>query len=153
MIELSGQHYKPNLHNERQILMSKRISVINQLRPRIMSQGMVDLEEMARRIAKNTTFNVEEIYGMLRLYVHETNAALQAGETVKIDGLLQVAPNMKVGGSVNMSLRSDRGALAGLNNPRLWTGAKIINHAHISKTTEELVTLWNTDYPDDPVED
>jgi hypothetical protein len=69
---------------------------------------------MAERVTKNTTFNQEEIYGILRLYVHEAIAALEAGETVKVDDLLSVAPNMKMGGKVSMSIRGDREAVAGL---------------------------------------
>ena len=133
--------------------MAKRLAVINQLRPKINSQGVVDLETMAGRMAKNTTYNLEEIYSILRLYVGEVNSALQAGETVKIDRLVLIAPNMKVGGSVNMSLRADRATLAGLNNPQLWTASKLNNFANLSKTSDELVALWNAEHPDDPVED
>lgn len=77
--------------------MANKLTAINQLRAKIVSQGIADLEEMAQRVAKNTTYNTEEIYSILRLYVQETNAALQASETVKIDGLLKVSPNMKWG--------------------------------------------------------
>ncbi|MDY7041407.1 MAG: hypothetical protein SVX38_11140 [Chloroflexota bacterium] len=133
--------------------MAKRLVVINQLRPKISSQGVVNLEEMAARVAKNTTFNPEEIYGILRLYTQEVNAALQAGETVKVDGLLSVAPNMKVGGAVNMSLRGDREAVAGLNNPLLWTADKVANRANMTKSADELVAQWDEEHPDDPVTD
>ena len=65
--------------------MANKLAVINQLRPRILSQEVVGFEKIAKRMARNTTYNVEEIYGMLRLFSQESNAALQAGETVKID--------------------------------------------------------------------
>ena len=113
--------------------MAKRLSVVNQLRPKIISQGVVDLETMAERIAPNTTYNTAEIYSILRLYVQGANAALQAGETVKVDGLLNVSTNMKVGGTVNLSARGDRGAAAGLNNPMLWTAAKVANHGNMTR--------------------
>lgn len=133
--------------------MAKRIVVINQLRPKIISQGVVDLAEMAERMAKNTTYNPQEIYGMLLLNVREILAALQAGETVKIDGLLSLLPNMKVGGEVDMSARGNREAVAGLNNPRLWTAAKVNNHANLTKNSDELVAEWDEAHPDDPVTD
>lgn len=60
---------------------------------------------------------------------------------------------MKVGGKVNMSLRGDRGAIAGLNNPLLWTGDKVVNHANMSKASDELVAQWNEEHTDDPVEE
>jgi hypothetical protein len=133
--------------------MAKRLTVINQLRPRIRSQGVVDLEAMSDRVAKNTTFNPEEIHSILRLTVREIAAALQAGETVKIDDLLNLSANMKVGGKVNMVGRSDRGAIAGLNNPELWTASKVENHERMTKSTDELMAEWNAANPSDPVED
>jgi len=133
--------------------MAKRLTVINKLRPKIVGQGVVDVEELAGRVAKNTTFNVEEIDSILRLAVDEANAALQAGETVKLDDLLSVSPNMKVGGAVHMSIRADRGATAGLNNPMLWTAAKVKNHANLSKSSDDLVADWDAANPGDPVED
>lgn len=131
--------------------MARRLVVINQLRPRIASQGVVGTEKMAQRMAKNTTYSPEELYGMLRLYVREILTALQAGETVRIDDLLTISPNMKVGGKVGMSLRGDRAAMALLNNPTLWTADKVVNHANLSKSIIELLTLWAELHPDDPV--
>jgi hypothetical protein len=133
--------------------MAQRLSVISQTRPKIISQGLVDLDEAARRMTKNTTFNQDEIYAMLRLYVREVLTALQAGETVKIDNLLIVSANMKVGGEVNVSVRGDRQAVAVLNNPVLWTATKVANHANLTKSADQLVDDWNLAHPDDPVAD
>lgn len=132
--------------------MAKKLAVINQLRPRIISQDVVGLEEFAQRISKNTTYNAEEVFSMLRLFSKEANTALQAGETVKVDGLVIITANMKIGGGVDLILRGDRGAVAGLNNPQLWTADKVSNHAYMNKTTDEIIALWNTElHPEDPV--
>ena len=131
--------------------MSNKLTVINQLRPRITVQEHVDLETMAARISKNTTYNAQEIYSILRLFVDDTNAALQAGETVKIDGMMSITPNVKVGGEVDLALRCDRAAVAALNDPTLWTAAKVSNHANMTKTSEELIAQWNKEHPDDLV--
>jgi hypothetical protein len=133
--------------------MAKKLTVINQLRPRIVSQSLVDLEAMAGRISKNTTYNPKEIYSILKLFVDDSIAALQAGETIKIDGLVSMSPNMKVGGEVDIVLRSDRAAIAGLNNPQLWTAAKVANHANLTKDSAELIKLWNAAHPEDVVEE
>ena len=133
--------------------MAKKLPVINQLRPKIISQDLVDLEKMSGRMSKNTTYNAQEIYSILRLYVNDCVAALQAGETVKIDGLVLMSPNMKVGGEVDIALRGDRAAIAGLNNPQLWTADKVQNHANLTKDSDVLVAQWNTEHPDDQVTD
>ena len=49
--------------------MAKRLSVISKTRPKIISQGVADLEVLAARAAKNTTYNEDEIYGMFRLFI------------------------------------------------------------------------------------
>jgi HU domain fused to wHTH, Ig, or Glycine-rich motif len=131
--------------------MAKKLAAVNQLRPKIVSQNLVDLDEMARRTSKNTTYNPQEVSSILRLFVDGCIAALQAGETVKIDGLVTMSPNMKVGGEVDIALRGDRAAIAGLNNPQLWTADRVSNHANLTKDSGELVSLWNTRHPDDPV--
>lgn len=131
--------------------MANRLAVISRIRPRILSQGTVDLETLANRVAKNTTYNQDEIYGMFRMMVREANEALQSGETVKIDGLVSVSVSMKVGGEVKLGLRADRGAVANLNNPQLWTAGKVANFANMSKTSDQLVEQWNVDNPGDQV--
>ncbi len=131
--------------------MAKKLAAVNQLRPKIISQNLVDLDEMARRTSTNTTYNPEEVSSILRLFVSGCIAALQAGEAVKIDGLVTMSPNMKVAGKVDIALRGDRSAIAGLNNPQLWTADKVSNHANLTKDSGELVSLWNTKHPDDPV--
>ncbi len=79
--------------------------------------------------------------------------ALQSGETVKLDGLLSLSPNLKVGGEVDLALRPDRGALAELNNPLLWTADRVSNHENLRLSTEELIAKWNAARPGDPVTD
>jgi len=134
------------------MIMANKLGVLSKVGPRIINQGAVDLETMAGRISKNTTYNTEEIYSVLRLCVREAQEALQAGETVNLDGLFTITLSMKVGGKVKIGTRADRGAVAGLDNPMLWT-AKVSNHANMAKTTKELMAAWNAEHPDDPVED
>ena len=131
--------------------MAHRLPVINALRPKITSRGAIDLETISRRVSKNTTFNPAEILGVLKQFADEAIAALKDGETVKIDDLVNIAPNMKVGGVVDLALRGDRSAIAELNNPTLWTADKVYNHENLGKTSDELVLQWNEEHPEDPV--
>ncbi len=132
--------------------MATKLGVLSKVGPRIINQGTVDLETSAERISKNTTYNQEEIYSILRLYVRDSQEALQAGETIKMDDFLTVKLSMKVGGKVKMGIRADRGSVANLNNPTLWTAAKVSNHANMTKTTAELIAAWNAEHPDDLVD-
>jgi hypothetical protein len=49
--------------------MAKKLAAVNQLRPKIVSQNLVDLDAMSKRISKNTTYNPQEISSILRLFV------------------------------------------------------------------------------------
>ncbi len=51
--------------------MAKKLAVINQLRPRIISQGVADTETISKRMSKNTTYNPDELFGMMRLFIKE----------------------------------------------------------------------------------
>lgn len=134
--------------------MVKRITAINELRPRIKSQGVADLDTLAGRIArKSTTFDEDEMFGSFRKLMKEIMLALQEGETVKLDGVLNIVPSMKVGGEVILVLRANASAIATLNDETLWTTDKILNYANINKSNEALITAWNEANPDDPVED
>ena len=72
--------------------MAKKIVVINQTRPRIQSQGVVSLAEMAARVSPNTTYNKIEVHSILQLFVEGVIEALEAGESIKIDGLVMISP-------------------------------------------------------------
>ena len=134
--------------------MAKRIVVVNKLRPKVTSQGVADLDTLAARMARqSTTFDEDEMYGIFRKMIKEIVVALQNGETVKLDGLVNILPEMKVGGEVRLALRANRSAIAQLNDPALWTAVKVTNHANLHKSSDELVTLWNEAHPEDPVED
>ena len=128
--------------------MAKKISVINTLRPKLNSPGIVDFSELARRIAtQSTTFDEDEMFGIFRKMMREIMEALQRGETVRLDGLLLIQTQMKVGGEVTMSLRADRSALSKLQDPALWTADKVTNHHNLRKSGEELLAQWDTMYP------
>lgn len=134
--------------------MAKRIVVVNKLRPKVTSQGVADLDTLTTRMARqSTTFDEDEMYGMFRKLIKEIVFALQNGETVKLDGLVNILPEMKVGGEVRLALRANRSVITQLNDPALWTAAKVTNHANLNKSSDELVALWNKAHPEDPVED
>jgi len=133
--------------------MAKKISVINTLRPKIKSQGIVDFSELSRRIAKqSTTFDEDEMFGIFRKMIREIMEALQRGETVRLDGLLLIQTQMKVGGEVTLSLRADSSALSKLQDPALWTADKVANHQNLRKSVEELLAQWDEMYPANLVE-
>ena len=74
----------------------------------------------------------------------------RAGRAVKVEGLGTYAPSVDLEGNLAISFRPDSAFANGLNVPSILTGT-IINHENIGKTTDVLITRWNTDNPDDQV--
>lgn len=76
---------------------------------------------------------------------------VRSGRSVKIEGLGTWTPNILLDGTLDIQYRADTALTNGLNVPGTFTG-KILNRENIGKTSDELVTPWNRDNPNDPVE-
>jgi hypothetical protein len=74
----------------------------------------------------------------------------RAGRAVKVDGLGTFTPNIDLDGTLAVSFRADPFINYGMNVPGTFSGT-IRNRANIGKTSDELVALWNAQYPDDQV--
>jgi hypothetical protein len=59
-------------------------------------------------------------------------------------------PSIDLGGNLAISFRPDPAFSNGLNAPGLFSGV-ILNRENIGKSSDELVELWNTVHPEDPV--
>ena len=53
-------------------------------------------------------------------------------------------------GTFSISFRADNALNYGINVPGTFTG-RIANRENIGKTSNELVTMWNEEFPDDQV--
>ena len=73
-----------------------------------------------------------------------------AGRAVKVEGLGTFAPNIGLEGTFSISFRPDPVFANGLNMPGLFSG-RIINRENIGKTSNDLVSMWNEQYPEDQV--
>lgn len=73
-----------------------------------------------------------------------------AGRAVKVEGLGTFAPNIGLEGTFSISFRPDPAFANGLNAPGLFSG-KIINRENIGKTSTDLVSMRNEQYPEDQV--
>ncbi len=74
------------------------------------------------------------------------------GQAVKIEGLGTFTPTIRVDGRLDSVFRPDPEMLQKLNDPtKLY--AKILNKSNIGKSADELVSLWNAEHPDNPVQE
>jgi hypothetical protein len=131
--------------------MAPRIKAVNAYRPRIEQGNTVRKPELLRAVSRATSL----VEGSVDLVVKELRDQIitfcSAGRAVKVEGLGTFAPNIGLEGAFSISFRPDPAFANGMNMPGTFSG-KILNRENIGKTSSDLVTMWNTQYPDDQVE-
>ena len=128
--------------------MASRIKAIGAYRPRIEQGNTVQRAELIRARERATGLvegSIDQVIKELRDQIIEFN---RAGRAVKVEGLGTYAPNISLDGTLALQYRADTAFSNGLNIPGIFTGT-ILNRENIGKTSEDLVTIWNTEYPDD----
>jgi nucleoid DNA-binding protein len=130
--------------------MASKIVAINTFRPRIECGNTVQKQELVRQLARATGLNE----GTTDLSMKELRdiivTNLRAGRGVKVEGLGTWLPNIDLQGKFDVQYRVDPVAKNELNAPGTFVGT-ILNRENIGKTVIELVEMWNTSHPEDPV--
>lgn len=130
--------------------MASRIAAINVYRPKVVLRPTVALKELVEYIADRTGLNKGEI----QMALSELSAAVQfynkQGQGVKLPGLGTYLPSVGLKGNFGISHRLDKEIANALNAPGAFSG-EIANRENIGKSADDLVGLWNSAHPDDPV--
>lgn len=130
--------------------MAHRIKAINAYRPRIEQGNTVQKPELIRAVSRATGI----VEGTLDQSIKELRDQIieycRAGRAVKVEGLGTWTPNIALDGTLDIQYRPDAAFSYGLNIPGIFSGT-ILNREHIGKTSNELVAMWNAQYPDDQV--
>jgi hypothetical protein len=130
--------------------MAHKIQAINAYRPRIEQGNTVQKAELVRELSHATSL----VEGVVSLTMSELKfrliGFLRAGRAVKVEGLGTWMPTISLDGTISIQYRPDLAFDYELNQPGAFT-APIFNKDNIGKTSEDLVGLWNTAHPDDPV--
>ena len=130
--------------------MTSRIKAIKAHCPRIVLGKRVGTEQLVEFIARSTGLNesgVKQVLLELRDAVVFFNLR---GQPVKPEGLGTYTPTINLDGTLRVGHRADQNIKNRLNGPGAFKG-QIENGHHIGKTGDDLVALWNTEHPDDPV--
>lgn len=94
--------------------------------------------------------------GSIRYVIYELRDAIldahRAGQAVKLEGLGTFTPTIRMEGELDILFRPNPAMQRDLND-RTQFGAKILNRANIGKTADDLVAQWNTEHPEDLVEE
>ena len=108
------------------------------------------MEELIDLIASRTGLNEGEVSQVL-LELRDTVVFFnRQGRAVKLEGLGAYTPKIDLDGAIGVGHRADIEIKNSLNTPGEFRG-EIESRANIGKTSDELVTMWNEEHPDDPV--
>ena len=130
--------------------MASRIKAIGAYRPRIEQGNTVQKAELIRALSRATGLvegSIDMVIKELRDQIIEFN---RSGRAVKVEGLGTYSPNISLDGTLGLQFRADTAFSNGLNIPGIFSGT-ILNRENIGKTGEELVSLWNSRFPEDQV--
>jgi hypothetical protein len=130
--------------------MASRIQAINEYRPRIELDKRADIDDLVDLISARTGLNegdVRQVLLELRDAVVFFNLRAQP---VKLEGLGTYTPTVKLNGNFGVGHRADLAIKRKLNIPGEFKG-DIEHRSNIGKTSDELVTMWNEEHPDDLV--
>lgn len=130
--------------------MASKIQAINANRPRIKLGRTADNEELTEYIARSTGLNESGVRQALLELRDAIISFNKQGRAVKLDGLGTYTPSIDLEGTIKVSHRADRALKNALNTKGAFRG-DIVNRDNIGKTGDDLVAMWNTDNPSDPV--
>jgi len=130
--------------------MAPRIKAVNAYRPRIEQGNTVQKPELIRAVSRATSLVEGTVDQAVKEVRDQVIEFCRAGRAVKVDGLGTFTPTIDLDGYFAISFRADTALNAGINMTGVFSG-KIINREHIGKTSDDLITKWNTEHTDDPV--
>ena len=107
--------------------------------------------ELSRRLSDTTGQHRGEV---LRVLLEIQDAILfyhQDGRGVRIPGLGIFRPRIKGTGRIRVLFRADPELAGTLNNLKTFRG-EIINAENIGLSMVDFKTLWDDEFPDDPLE-
>jgi predicted histone-like DNA-binding protein len=131
--------------------MATKLQAIAQYLPRIIRKETAGIQDVAKLIAGRTSINRGSVKQALDELLAVLAYHLSKGNSVSLPGLGTFSSSVKLNGKFKVNVRVDRELVGELNNEFNGFTGEIVNREMIGKTADELVTIWNTEHPEDPV--
>jgi hypothetical protein len=130
--------------------MASRITALNHYRPMIEYRKTAGPHQVAEYIAMRTGLNRGEII-MVLAELHDAILFYNGqGQGVKLESLGTYLPNINYQGQFDVAYRMDSELKRALNAGDF--SGSLRNKQSIGKSSDEIIALWNSEHPDDPVE-
>jgi HU domain fused to wHTH, Ig, or Glycine-rich motif len=131
--------------------MAKLIEAIRQFGPRIKFNPTLPVKELAAWIAMRTSLNESQVMMVLDELREAVLYFNRAGTPVKLPGLGWFAPSIKRDGTFSINIRPDPVLRKGINAEDAFYG-EIKNRSHIGLDNQGYKVLWDSEFPDNPLE-
>lgn len=129
--------------------MAKLIQAFAVYGPKIDLADAAEPQRFMELITQRTTLSVGVVKNVQESEVETLIGLLKEGRPVHT-GVAIFRPTIDQEGNLSVSVRVDKRIIAALNTPGAFIG-NIKNNENIGKTTQEIVTLWNAEHPDDVI--
>lgn len=130
--------------------MAKLLQAIVALAPKIHLMKAASPQHFMELITKRTTLSVGVVKNVQESEVETLIDLLREGRPVQT-GVAIFTPCIDLQGNLSIKVRLNKRLVSALNATGAFTG-KINNSANIGKTSQEIIALWNEEYPDDQIE-
>jgi nucleoid DNA-binding protein len=139
---------KPN--NPQEVKMATRIEAITEYGPHLTLSKRAGAEDLAEFIAMRTGASEGTIVRILFELRDSLTFFLARGQPVYISGLGTYTPVIDLQGNIRVGHRADsklKRRIVALEDYR----GDVANRDNVGLSSAELVTMWNTDHPEDPI--
>jgi nucleoid DNA-binding protein len=132
--------------------MTSRIAAIKATRPQIDLDPTLSTQLLIEHIAGRTGLNAGEVMLMAYELCDALSMFLSMGQPIHLEKVGTFTPDVRVDGTIFVHFRPGPELKRRLNAPDAFSG-RLRNRQNIGKTSDDLVTQWNGEHPDDRVEE
>ena len=130
--------------------MAKRIRAINAYRPRINQGKAARQERFMESVTQRTTLSSGVVKNVQDSEIESLIVLLLDGRPVHTGSAIYTL-SIGLDGRYEVNVKADKRITRAVNQEGAFRG-ELINAENIGKTSDDMVEMWNTDHPDDPVE-
>ena len=128
--------------------MAKLIQAVIAYGPKLKLDRTASMNEVINMISGRTGLNAGDVSHMVNEFKAVILTFALAGRPVNIEGLGIFRPKIDLRGTIALGTRFSPQIKASLNKTKAYEGV-IENRDMIGTTSEDLISKWNEDHPDD----
>lgn len=130
--------------------MATLIQAVSAYRPRVNTNRMVDLDELASRLARGTLVTPSIARMVLSDLADELMYLLRTGASVRIPGIGVFRPELRLDGEMHTVIRLDPKLRRNLAHVNDFAG-EIEHREVVGIDIDALKARWDGEHPDDPL--